>query len=385
MHYRSHVLVRALLGRHACLSLCICLLLAATQPTFGALIGYWTFDEGTGTAANDTSGRVGPLNGTLSASGAGATVPGWISGRFGGALDFNQNGLGAGGLVTVPYNGDLRLSNAFTISFWWRPDYTPAASTFPGIVRIGSQSAVPPAANAGWGYYRSSPNQPVYKRGNHQPAVYAAMTVGNWHHIALTHDGAGNNIAFMNGTPVTFTTNWPALTTTAVLEFGRMDSFDNAGLDDFALFNERITLAKMRSLYTLPTSLALNYDLATMRTLWNVFDGGPGSSGVVGGATWYYTNSLPGSTNLGDSYLNGTRWFVVLSNNVGVSATATLLGDLSPNGVGLPGTTTFSETPTIGTTAWFVFDLNTTTDIGIPYDPCGGYNATSHKSNSPAS
>lgn len=355
---------RALLQRHSLLTLALLGLLALAQPSFGALIGYWNFDEGTGATANDTSGRVGPLNGALSASGAGATAPAWISGRFGGALDFNQNGLGAGGLVTVPYNGDLRLSNAFTISFWWRPDYTPAASTFPGIVRIGSQGAVPPAANAGWGYFRSQPNVPTHKRGNHQPAVYSAMTVGNWHHLALTHDGAGNNIAFFNGTPVTFTTNWPALTTTANLEFGRMDSFDNAGLDDFALFNERITLAKVRSLYTLPANLSLNYDLATMRQLWNVFDGGPGASGVVGGATWYYTNSLPGSTNLGDSYLNGVRWFVVLSNNVGVSAAATLLGDISPNGIGLPGTTTYAEAPTFGTTARFVFDLNTSTTVG---------------------
>lgn len=364
MYNRASLLAFAAWRRFILTSLIALLALTASTSTFGALIGYWNFDEGSGTTANDTSGRVGPLNGALSASGAGAVVPAWVSGRFGNALDFNQNGLGAGGLVTVPYNGDLRLSNAFTISFWWRPDYTPAASTFPGIVRIGSQSPVPPAANAGWGFYRSSPNIPFYKRGNHQPSIYSAMTVGNWHHVALTHDGAGNNIAFFNGNMVTFTTNWPPLTTTANLEFGRMDSFDNAGLDDFALFNEQIPLAKARSLYTLPNNLGLSYDIATMRALWNVFDGGPGSSGVVGGATWYYTNSLPGSTTLGDSYLNGIRWYVVLSNGVGVAAAATLLGDLSPNGVGVLGTSTFNETPAFGTTARFVFDLNTTTGIG---------------------
>jgi autotransporter-associated beta strand protein len=365
MQTHASLLAFAAWRRFVITHLFVLLALTASLPASGALIGYWNFDESSGTTASDTSGRVGPLNGTLSASGAGATVPAWIAGRFGNALDFNQNGLGAGGLVTVPYNGDLRLSNAFTISFWWRPDYAAAASTFPGIVRIGSQSPVPPAANAGWGFFRPQGDRARYKRGNHQPDVWnPAMTVGQWHHVAVTHDGAGNNVAFVNGTTTTFVTNWPALTTTAVLEFGRMDSFDNAGLDDFALFNEQISLAKVRSLYTLPNSLGLSYDLATMRQLWNVFDGGPGSSGVVGGATWSYTNSLPGSTTLGDSYLNGVRWYVVLSNGVGVVAVATLLGDLSPNGVGVLGTTTFNETPAFGTTARFVFDLNTTTGIG---------------------
>jgi autotransporter-associated beta strand protein len=339
------------------------LLLTAAPPARAALIGYWNFDEGAGTTATDTSGRVGPLNGTLSAA-AGGVMPAWVPGRFGNALNFNFTSLSAGGLVTVPFNGDLRLSNAFTISFWWRPDYVPAASTFPGIMRIGSQSAVPPAANAGWGYFRSQPNVPVHKRGNHQPAVYSAMTVGQWHHIALTHNGAGANVAFFNGAMVNFTTNWPGLTTTANFEFGRMDSFDDAGLDDTGFFNETISAAKVRSIYTVPNSLILDYNLAKMRSLWAIFDGGPGSSGTVDGSLWSHTTTLPGSTTLGDAYLSGTKWYVVLGAGAGLVANAILLGDVSPAGVGTIGTQTFPETPTIGATARFVFDLSGATTIG---------------------
>lgn len=343
------------------------LLLLGARPVSAALIGYWNLDEGTGTVANDTSGRVGPLNGTLSSGGAG--LPLWTTGRFGKGLDFNVGAnaaIASGGLVTVPYNVDLRLTGAFTISLWWRPDYLPAASTFPGIIRIGSQSAVPPAANAGWGFFRTQPNTARFKRGNHQPDVWRpAMTVGQWHHVAITHDGSGNNIAFVNGVAsATFVTNWPAGTTTANLEMGRMDSFDDAGLDDVALFNEGLSLAKARSLYTVPTSLALDYDLAKMRQLWAIFDAGAGSSGMVDGVNWTYTSSLPGSTAAGDAYISGTKWYVVLGTGAGVSADVQLRGPISPAGIGQIGTTVFDTTPVIAASASFVFDLGSATTAG---------------------
>jgi hypothetical protein len=225
-------------------------------------------------------------------------------------LDFNQGSSpSAGGLVTVPFNADLRLGGAFTITFWWRPDYLPAASTFPGIVRIGSQSAVPPAANAGWGFFRPQANNARFKRGNHQPDVWRpTLTVGQWHHVAITYDGAGANVALVNDQAATFVTNWPALTTTANLEFGRMDAFDNAGLDDFGILDEGLSLGKVRSLYTLP-ALGPDYNLADMRAVWAIFDAGPGASGAVEGITWTYTTTLPGSTALGDAYLDGSSWY----------------------------------------------------------------------------
>ena len=352
---------RAVAGSTSRKSFCLVALtlISVALSTQAALIGYWKFDEGTGTAAADTSGRAVPLNGTLSAVGTGGSLPLWTSGRFGSGLDFNQGpAISAGGRVSVPNNADLLLPGTFTISFWWRPDYVPAASTFPGIMRIGTQGA----GNVGWGYFRSSPNIPVHKRNNHQPTVYSAMTVGAWHHIALTHNGAGANIAYQNGVMVNFTTNWANLTSATVLEFGRMDNFDNAGLDDVGLFNETVSVPKVRSLYTVPTSLSLPYDLAKMRQLWALFDAT--SSGVVDGTAWDYTTSLPGSTTLGDAYLSGSKWYVVLGAGAGMRGAATLLGDISPAGVGTIGTQAFTETPTIGASARFVFDLGSATTIG---------------------
>ena len=52
----------------------------------GGLVGYWSFDEGTGTIAYDKSGK--GYNGTLS----GTILPNWTGGKLGGALNFNGSG-----------------------------------------------------------------------------------------------------------------------------------------------------------------------------------------------------------------------------------------------------------------------------------------------------
>jgi hypothetical protein len=58
--------------------------LSGTEAVLPAPANVWTFDEGTGTTANDSAG---PDDGTL--GGAGGTLPDWIVGRIGNALRFD--------------------------------------------------------------------------------------------------------------------------------------------------------------------------------------------------------------------------------------------------------------------------------------------------------
>ena len=53
-------------------------------PFTHGLVGYWKFDEGSGTTASDSSGYGN--TGTLS---TGASAPGWTTGKVGGALSFD--------------------------------------------------------------------------------------------------------------------------------------------------------------------------------------------------------------------------------------------------------------------------------------------------------
>ena len=91
----------------------LAILLVCAMPTRGALIGYWTFDEGTGTTANDTSGVGTPHTGTLGVTtvATGATPPAWITGRFGSALDFNRLNDNNGSRVVVNNQPDLLLND----------------------------------------------------------------------------------------------------------------------------------------------------------------------------------------------------------------------------------------------------------------------------------
>jgi len=126
------------------------------------------------------------------------------------------------------------MNGPITISYWYRMDAATPAGTFPGIMRLGSQSATT-GANVGWGFFRTG--NMVYKRGNNQPSLFAAMNVGQWYHLALRWDGntTGNNtLAFLNGNQVTFAAvnGWSNCTATTVFELGRMDAFDTATLDE---------------------------------------------------------------------------------------------------------------------------------------------------------
>jgi hypothetical protein len=289
------------------------------------LVAYWNFDEGAGSTAGDSSGN--SRDGTLGFNGTGA-APAWDSNaRFGNSLEFNTPvptaGSGTNGsLVTVPFDSAFRLNDSFTISLWWRPD-SDYASGFPGAIRIGSQGATT-GTNIGWGFFHNSTETPVFKRGNVQPPILnptVAMTVGDWHHILITHDATtGNNIVTQDGSFRTYNQTWLDATTSANLEIGRMDSFVNAGLDDIAIYDNAITLGQARSLYTVATDLALDYSQAEISQLWDIHAGGTGASGIVDGTFWAFSDSLPGTPNEGDAYLDGGARYVALSATSGLVA-----------------------------------------------------------------
>jgi hypothetical protein len=102
----------------------------AGPPTLG-LIGYWNFDDGTGTIAHDTSGS--GYNGTVN----GAT---WTTGKINGGLSFNGN---TNNVVT----GNIALGNTFSISAWVNPAAAPqkayiriAETHYNGGLYVGTNS-----------------------------------------------------------------------------------------------------------------------------------------------------------------------------------------------------------------------------------------------------
>lgn len=78
------------------------------------LVGWWKFDEGSGSIAGDSSGKKnhGKLVGDAR----------WVPGHLGQALQFRE----AGSRVTIPDAPLLRITGDLTIALWFRKDLSPS-------------------------------------------------------------------------------------------------------------------------------------------------------------------------------------------------------------------------------------------------------------------
>ncbi|MDD5688231.1 MAG: LamG domain-containing protein [Elusimicrobia bacterium] len=77
----------------------------STSTPVAGLVGYWKFDEGTGTIANDSSGNGN--KGTISGCN-------WVEGKVKSALEFN----GTNAYVNCGNGASLNLTDSMTISAW---------------------------------------------------------------------------------------------------------------------------------------------------------------------------------------------------------------------------------------------------------------------------
>ncbi len=161
-------------------------------------VGIWSFNEGSGTVAHDTSLPPQHNNGTLSGGAA------WSSGRFWDSLSFD----GRAAAVTVPDDSVLEPKQV-TVSAWVK------ASTSPGnydyVVAKGgnacnaSSYGLYTGANGGLIFYTSSNNGLSYTLS---PDAGTGIWNGKWHNVIGTYDGStvrlyvdGKEVG--NGTPDT--------------------------------------------------------------------------------------------------------------------------------------------------------------------------------------
>jgi hypothetical protein len=225
--------------RHLFSSLCIAVIFLSGYATAGGppgLVAYWTFDDGTGTIAADSSGN--GLDGTLRGN------PQWVTGQLGGALDFN----GSSAYVEVPDNSLLDITQAITIAAWTNMRTT--ASGELAIVSKGGWAAndLPyevtetPGDVIFWQFYNDQ------GRDSCSPVCPPA---GEWHHIAATYDGKifrcyidgelGEEWAYAGTMPKN----------TAALTIGmrsRGGCFFNGMIDDVAIYDRALSADEVLSI-----------------------------------------------------------------------------------------------------------------------------------------
>jgi hypothetical protein len=130
---------------------------------------WWKLDDGSGTAASDSSGNGN--NGTL------ANSPTWTTGKVGGALSFN----GSNQYVSLANAGNLAKGNAaHTVAAWIKVNALPSYRAW--ILQLGNEGS----GSHHWLINSSGGTQFGVWNGNQaQPG----LPVGQWKHVAIVFDG----------------------------------------------------------------------------------------------------------------------------------------------------------------------------------------------------
>jgi regulation of enolase protein 1 (concanavalin A-like superfamily) len=196
------------------------------------LVAHWKLDEGSGTAASDSSGNgyVGTLLGG----------PTWIAGNDGGALeldgrddyvDFGNPGGWPAGKSPRSMTGWGR-TDSIASGYRWMAAYGSAATGQAMFIGLNGSTLV-----AG-GY------------GGDDVTVTNVWQVGEWFHVGLTYDGTTAR-AYVNGREVgTAAKNWTLVLNRAHIgrQVNDAAEFWDGAVDDVRIYDHVLTAAQMKAL-----------------------------------------------------------------------------------------------------------------------------------------
>ena len=214
----------------------------------GGPIGWWRFDEGSGTTTADFSGN--GLTGTFNHS------PTWTtSGEINDALSFvhatPQNYVG------VPNNSILSGMSTLTVAFWVKVSAgSPGQYAF--ILKRNSTSS--PAYNSYWiqANLTNLRYEPTVCNSSGTCSAFTSSTNGTlvtgvWQHVAMVYDGA-NVWTYVNGS---LSGGGGALTGSVMTSDSELAIGDDpygsgftGGLDDVRIYNRNLSAAEISDLYT---------------------------------------------------------------------------------------------------------------------------------------
>jgi len=204
------------------------------------LVGYWTFDEGTGTVAADSSGEGndGAFQGTGS---------NWTGGRVGNyAAQFN-----GGNYFESPSASSLNFgTSGFSVSFWAKKAATGGQHSF-----IGKNSAtnVP-----GWIIYQHSDGRSLVLLVSDGTGAYDSIPYndgindGAWHHVVGVMDRSGSTLyLYVDGVLVKSgaTSIAGSVSNAHVLDMGYTWGLLDGLLDDVRIYNRALSAAEILAIY----------------------------------------------------------------------------------------------------------------------------------------
>jgi len=190
--------------------------MAASDPS---LVGWWMFDEDSGTTAMDSSGS-GPDIPLVNTT--------WEEGYLGGAVHFHGEGYGTDTAFTFS-------DNAITLCTWvWHDAF--AANQVERYVTVGPEAAVIRRNSDGRLHF-------YVTVGGAFSHIYVSnvLTEGEWHHVAGTWDGV-TQILYLDGVEVARLTPTGVLTSGTMVRLSSPDGEPlNGMLDDARIYNRALS------------------------------------------------------------------------------------------------------------------------------------------------
>ncbi len=210
-------------------------------PNNLGLVGYWSFNEGVGGLAGDSSGNRN--TGTLTGANG---LPAWTNGKLGKALKFD----GTDDVVTV--GTSAFTTGATTITMWVKP--TASQQNGLGDLRVGGsgliiyERTIGAIAERAMMGFRGQPemNTPT-----------SVITVGAWTFLAFVYNGgAKNDLAsfaiYANGVNQTSLTAQGTIggsTTYNRVGSDQSSAFFNGSIDEVRIYNRALTANEISQLY----------------------------------------------------------------------------------------------------------------------------------------
>src|SRR5262245_10456179 len=223
-------------------SLGVALLLVSgriSQGQTSGLVAAFSFDEGSGTTLQDTSGN--SLNGTI----VGAS---WTAGRYGGALSFD----GISNYVDLGNPAALQLTGSMTVEAWIKAAGDPADD---GQIVAKSDAT-------GW-QFKTSPDTGPHTfgfaisatTGTHtQRYTTTVRSLNTWYHFAGVYDAAARTLStYVNGVldNGTLMGTIPALQVDRAVNvnIGRRTGgyYFNGLIDEIRIYNRALTQAQIQT------------------------------------------------------------------------------------------------------------------------------------------
>ena len=259
-----------------------------TAANVPELVASYSFNEGTGTTAIDTSGRGN--NGSI------GTATWTTAGKYGGALSFNGSAK-----VVVPDSASLHLTTGVTLEAWVKPSVVD--STWRDVVYKGDdiyylEATTPALGRPATGVTTTSGHSNTYGT--------AALPVNTWTHLAQTFDGTTVRL-YVNGVQVASTAQSGSLvSSTYPLEIGG-DSiyaqYFEGLIDEVRVFNVARTPTQIQA--DMGTPVGSTVPIVSLSSA--SVDFGQGAIGVTTGANDVTLANVGGATlSIGSIAISGT-------------------------------------------------------------------------------